>query len=276
MAVGAYVDSSNVESTLIERWNGSAWSVVASPRPTAASLSILFGVACLSPKSCTAVGAFSNRVGLYATLAETWNGTTWSLQATPNPHTVYGSSLSAVGCSSATNCTAVGFSLYGQTLVERWNGHAWTLRTPPRPAGAKSSVLTGVACTPVGTCTVVGYWLNALGGYSALAARSNGRSWTVESPNPPSAKGSVLNGVACPGIGACTAVGDAIDGANHQVTLAEVWGGKAWTPQTTASPVGGSDNVMSGVDCLSQKTCVAVGTYAQASGVHFTLIEAKG
>ena len=42
------------------------------------------------------------------TLAEVWDGSTWTVQSTPNPTGATSGSLYGVSCTSATACTAVG------------------------------------------------------------------------------------------------------------------------------------------------------------------------
>jgi hypothetical protein len=41
---------------LVERWNGSAWVIVASPNPTGSTASYLNDVSCVTATACTAVG----------------------------------------------------------------------------------------------------------------------------------------------------------------------------------------------------------------------------
>jgi len=59
------------------------------------------------------------------TLTETWNGSTWSIQTSPNPENG-NSSLTAVSCSSSAACSAVGTTHPGKatnstrTFGERW------------------------------------------------------------------------------------------------------------------------------------------------------------
>ena len=77
--------SNQPDKTLIEHWNGSAWSVVASPSP--ASNDTLSGVAARSATDVWAVGTRQDRSGaipIDRTLTEHWNGTSWSVVASPN------------------------------------------------------------------------------------------------------------------------------------------------------------------------------------------------
>jgi len=71
--------------TLIERWQRSRWVEVKSPNPAGAIAPLLRAVFCRSPKACWAVGlrANLNHPGPSSTLAEHWNGKSWSIVRTP-------------------------------------------------------------------------------------------------------------------------------------------------------------------------------------------------
>jgi len=66
-------------STLIEHWNGSAWSVNSTSVVTGYAAQ-LTGVVDLSPSNAWAVGK-----GGGGSLLEHWNGTTWGLVPIPDP-----------------------------------------------------------------------------------------------------------------------------------------------------------------------------------------------
>lgn len=112
MAVGNYYKGSGKRRTLTERWNGSSWLVVASPNPAKEGDAKLRSVSCLSGSSCIAVGLLdypsSSGTQEEMTLAESWNGSEWSLQASPNKAGNLFSSLVGISCSSPVACTAVG------------------------------------------------------------------------------------------------------------------------------------------------------------------------
>ena len=65
----------------------------------------------------------------------------------------------------------------------------------------------------------------------------------------------------------CTAVGV----AGYQQTLIESRKGNQWS--IVASPNIGTDDLLSGVACVSSGFCTAVGHYFNSSGVSQTLIE---
>ncbi len=87
-AVGAY-EKGMRSLTLAERWNGHKWSIQKTPNriphPTAVEGNWLNSVSCASKSSCTAVGGTQAKGSERGRMvAEYWNGTTWSLQRTPN------------------------------------------------------------------------------------------------------------------------------------------------------------------------------------------------
>ena len=108
-AVGSSANSKFQEATFAEAWNGTAWAIQSIPNPSASQGSFLRGVWCTSPSSCTAVGDYQYFGGSFSnTLAEVWDGTTWSLRSTPN-HSYAGQNiLSGVSCGAGNVCTAVG------------------------------------------------------------------------------------------------------------------------------------------------------------------------
>ena len=108
--------------TLIEHWNGSAWSVVASPSP--ASNDTLAGVAARSAGDVWAVGTRQDRSGaipIDRTLTEHWNGSAWSVVASPN---VGGNDNLLNGVAATTgDVWAVGSSdVFAHTLALRETG----------------------------------------------------------------------------------------------------------------------------------------------------------
>jgi hypothetical protein len=112
------------------------WSIQRIPRPK--SFAQLSGVSCTSARVCIAVGSRSSDPrSRPRRLVERWNGSRWSIQPTPNPrHT---GSLSAVSCTSAAWCIAVGYK--GQQsqdpLVERWAGGRWSIQPTSNVGGER-------------------------------------------------------------------------------------------------------------------------------------------
>jgi hypothetical protein len=96
--------------------------MVSSGHPDAGSASsndTLTSVSCASSGACTAVGYYATSSGREMTLAEAWDGSAWTAQATPNPSTTLSSVLTGVSC-AASACAAVGYSSKETT----WEGLA--------------------------------------------------------------------------------------------------------------------------------------------------------
>jgi hypothetical protein len=183
-AVGSYDTGANTEVTLAEAWNGTKWSVEPTANPTRSHRSSLSAVSCTSATACTAVGSYDTSDGTFATLAEAWNGTKWSVEATPNPQPSKGAhisvlSLSGISCTSAAACTAVGGfdNNVGNewTLAEAWNGKTWAIEPTPTPSRAQYSDLMGVSCTSGMVCTAVGDYYNSGDIEVTLAEAWNGK-----------------------------------------------------------------------------------------------------
>ena len=272
-AVGAYLNSAGVWVPLAERWNGGAWAVQEPPSPAGAKASGLLGVSCASTSACTAVGAYIDSVGAYVTLAESWNGTAWSIKETPNPAGAKQGQLLGVSCASSNACTAVGeYENSAGTAwlaqAEIWNGETWSLQEPPSPTGATTTWPNGVSCTSASACTAIGYFIPSTGGSSTLAESWNGRVWTVQStPNPTGAQNNELRGVSCTSSTVCTAVGFYDHGSPvEELTLAERWNGTEWSIQTTPNPTGAPYNRLLGVSCTSSTMCAGIGYYFKSKG----------
>jgi hypothetical protein len=173
VAVG-FVETLNGATTLIERWNGSSWSIVTSPNRSSAR-NYLNDVSCASPTWCVAVGHSETgapALPVGGTLIERWNGTSWAIASSPNPATDHYPLLKSVSCASASSCVAVGTSspelrcscdesspTLGHTvLIERWNGSTWAMEPAADPPGASDRELDGVTCLAGTPCFGVGAW----------------------------------------------------------------------------------------------------------------------
>ena len=121
-----------VKKALAMRWNGSSWSLQTVANPSGfKNWGGFADVACASASSCTAVGSYASAraeipylPGVYfepteeKTLAESWNGSEWTVQSSPNPEGPKMPRLSSISCSGATGCTAVGLAKKGAKEAE--------------------------------------------------------------------------------------------------------------------------------------------------------------
>jgi hypothetical protein len=357
VAVGSASPSVNSQVPLVEHWNGSTWKIEKAPtRRPGFTESQLSGVSCTSATRCFAVGSSFNPSPLkFVTLAEVWNGSRWTIQATPNA-TSRGS-LNGVSCLSRNDCLAVGdgfgarwngkkWSLVKlgvpggpanltsiscragvcyadggffqdavlQGVIEFWNGSRWRVQNATINTSFDSSVYNGISCRTAVNCTAVGSYHDPTTGNRALAQDFSLR-WQDVSPTPFSGvTGTELSAVSCVSPNSCVAVGtfftaspanesfsDAWDGSlwtsanmpkqastsldavscktrsfciavgdrsisGHNVTLAERWNGITWVIQKTPSPAGALGSFLVSVSCPTTKACTAAGFYVTHSG----------
>lgn len=182
--------------------------------------------------------------------------------------------LTAVSCSSAIACTAVGTSYptpvlndgeRGVFVTGRWNGRRWSIERLPTAAGGLGppytdfgtpgptvSCPTNTVCFVVATISVRGTHCTCLTTVPLVERWFRGR-WSIErTPRASRALGHIaLNDVSCSSPSACTAVG------SGKRPLAERWNGRRWSIEPTSGPKWGA---FVAVSCASQRGCVAVGS----------------
>jgi len=278
VAVGYSISTSNAVTTLAEQWNGSAWSILSTPSPLGSVISSLAAVACTSATACTAVGDSFNAANVKSTLDERWNGTTWSVQPTPDPAGTSNSTLVGVACSVSTSCIAVGSytktpSGHPFTLAESWNGIAWSIVTTPNPPANRGASLLSVACSSGSACTAVGNWFNSSNTEVTLAERWSGTAWSIQTTLNPTTHLSELFGVACSSATSCMAVGSDINTSILQVALVERWNGSTWSVVATPGIAGSQGAALQAISCATVKGCNAVGDNINGAGVEVTLAE---
>lgn len=92
---------------LVERWNGSAFTLISSPKGGVGDYPELEAIACGAATSCQAVGSRGSGEDEALVLTEGWNGSAWSKETSPSP--LHGfQSLTGVSCPLASDCWAVG------------------------------------------------------------------------------------------------------------------------------------------------------------------------
>jgi len=226
-AAGSNDDQNGVGQTLIERWDGTSWTIVDSPNRSGSNS--FQAVTCAlpsQPEECWAVGETVTGKGQAQTLVEEWDGAAWSLVSSPN---IGGyDDLLGVTCTSQGDCWAVG-SYSGvtndQTLIEYWNGILWTIVSSPNTSTMQNNYLNALACASASDCSAVGYHANGNGFFQTLTEQWDGNFWTIfSSPNPSGAQDSELYGVTCASAAQCWAAGYYASGGPPQ-TLVERWQG---------------------------------------------------
>ena len=143
----------------ILHFNGTRWSRVASPG---------FPQGFSSPRAVTPLSPTDVWLAEEVTvnneccpkgLIEHWDGTSFSVVASPDPNPRTTPNLSGIAAISADDIWAVGFA------VESWNGTSWSIIATPAPAGGQ---LDGVTALGDGTVVAVADSTNSLGMTSGL------------------------------------------------------------------------------------------------------------
>jgi hypothetical protein len=226
-ATGSNDDQNGVGQTLVERWNGTLWTIVDSPNPSGSNS--FQAVTCASPsqpEECWAVGETVTGVGRALTLIEEWDGAAWAIVSSPNSGGY--DDLLGVTCASQADCWAVGYysgATNDQTLIEQWNGSVWAIVSSPNTSTMQDNYLNAMACASASNCWAVGYYKIGPGTFQTLAEQWDGNLWTIaSSPNPNGAQDSELFGITCVSAAQCRAVGYYSSTGPPQ-TLVETWQG---------------------------------------------------
>jgi hypothetical protein len=146
--------------------------VVASPFISNSSLS---GAAVIASNDMWAVGDIGTGSGPFQTLAEHFNGTSWSVVPAP----ALNASLTGVAGAAGNNVWAVGDQAKGSsvtTLIEHWDGTSWSVI--PSPKLPQGSQLTGVTAPAPDNAWAAGF---ASGSSNALVEHWDGTSWSIVS-----------------------------------------------------------------------------------------------
>ena len=260
-AVGDYTGADGSFKTLVEHWNGKAWSRVASPDPGAGS-NYLDGVSAVSPSNIWAVGEYSTKSGSFGankTLILHWNGRTWRQVASPSPGS-FADDLSSVRRVSATNVWAVGLyagsDIRDRSLILHWNGRAWSRVASPNP-GRQSDSLSGLSAVSASSVWTTELYTNSSGtsGTSQIV-HWNGRAWSKAAAGP---SGSDLVDVSVSSATNGWAVGSDAKG----LSLAMRWNGRTWKRVATPNLKPGQlTNALQSVTAVSPTGAWAVG-YAE-------------
>ena len=283
-AVGSYFDMSGVAFTLIEHWDGTKWYRIASPSPGTFS-NFLNGVVALARNNVWAVGGSDNFNSSAAqTLIEHWDGTQWSVIASPTP-TAGSNGLNGVAATSAKNIWAVGSqadsSNTSHTLIEHWDGTQWSIVTSPNLSPGLSTLnsvttLSAKNAWAVGTGsaetqTLIEHWDGTQ--WSIVTSPNSVRSMNVI-PNTGAGGSIVLTSVAAVSASNIWTVGNnSLNTSSPPATVIEHWNGTHWSIVSNPNP-GSADNDLQGVTTVPGTTQVwAVGAFINSSQPGKVLIE---
>ena len=274
-------------TTLIERWDGTKWSIVTSPNATDSSDS-LNCISAAGTANAWAVGSSRDKTAVRTTtLTMRWGDHGWNIVPSPNVGEGH-NQLYAVSVHSKNDVWAVGAywnPLTGKAhaLTMHWNGTKWEAHLPPTPGAARSSALMGVVNLGANGAWAVGGWDSRSGARRPLAVHWDGSKWTAVGtpsmsgtrPDFWSVSGHIPDDV--------WAVGGVVEKGLPR-TLIEHWDGGEWkiipNPDYVASSTDPWPDYMAGSQHFVSVSATATGVFAAgcvvgASGAIRPLIESN-
>ncbi len=258
------------ELTLIEHFDGHAWSVF--PSANASSFNSLSDVACSTAADCWAVGEFESATG-GEQLIEHFDGAGWHVIDSPTAGTIT-SALAGVTCTPAGPCWAVGSHTSGnrfRALIEREVAGDWSIVTSPVVGLDTSDGLGAVTCVSRSDCWAVGNFTEEGSVNQTLAEHYTGSGWSIVSSENANSRENALLDVACVSSSACWAAGEYTDDQGRPQTLIEQHTTGGWN--VVASPQRGSFfSGLSGLACTFAGDCWAAGSYGTSPTLNQTLI----
>ena len=194
----------------------------------------------------------------------------------------------SVSCTSAGNCTAVGFYFDGvgspsgrqQVFVVRDTNGTWGQAIKIPGAGlfdaGQGAGVTSVSCATAGNCAAGGTYEDAVLSQQAFVVSETNGTWSkaIEVPGSGALNAgrfAIVFSVSCPAAGNCTAggfYGDASRPSHEQPFVVSqtngTWGNAIEVPGSGTLNAG--DATVTSVSCRSAGKCAAGGTYHDASG----------
>jgi len=258
-AGGYQTAQSGAQKTLIEHYDGTLWTIIASPNP-ASIAAYLSSLVAFASDNVWASGYYISNSGVYRTLVEHWDGGSWTIVPSPNA----GAGDNALNCIAGTqpnDIWAVGYGSLGlgsaaATLVLHFDGTSWSVVPSPNPGGLTSS-LSSVTALVDGTIWAAGFYSDGTRGRTLLL-HGVGSSLTVFPGEDFPGEGNVLNGIAASAAGDIWAVGYHYPtGTSDYQGLIEHYDGQIWRQVTSAQ--GGSYTYLSGITAQPSGAGWAVG-----------------
>jgi hypothetical protein len=254
---------------VIDHWNGSAWSQVATPS-TGYSTNTLTAVSTSSSTDAWAVGWSEPTRYTFYPLGMQWNGTAWSV-STSFKTAMSGQIADGVADISPTDAYAIGGGLgsapYG--IVTQWNGTTWSRLTVPVPPNDISTDFDAISADSPDDVWIVGSYTATVsstqGTFGTYTLHWNGSSWSIVStPANPSGVEDQFDSIQAISPTNVWAVGQALnaDTLASEGTLIEHWNGTAWSVVPSPSP--GIGDYLNGVTANGSSDVWAVGTYFQS------------
>jgi hypothetical protein len=289
-AVGYQNDNNLNESrTLIQHWDGTAWTTMKSPNPGSTPQcqnsntgNVVNAVAAVATDNVWAVGFSFTCSSLLKPMALHWDGTKWNVVPTPPLNTNDNAALNGIFALASDDIYAAGYQPAKngavQTLIEHWDGSRWVVVPSPN-ANTTGNALFSISGTSPNDIWAVGDQVAPGIEIRTLALHFDGSMWSVV-PTPNVVGGSssdqnVLTSVVAVAPDDVTVVGFTLANLT-ELTMAQHWDGTNWKviPTPNRSSAQGSLNTLRGVTAVTATDLYAVGFFADSAsfGQELTMI----
>jgi len=264
-AVGYWITTSGLSKTLIEHYDGTSWAIVPSPNPQSL-VSYLGTVVAVATNDVWVAGHYLDNSGVYRTLVEHWDGTSWAIVSSPNAGNG-DNALNGIAAANSSDIWAVGYQssapgAASSTLVLHFDETSWTIVPSPNPGGLTSS-LAGVVAMADGRIWAAGFYYDGTQGRTLLLHGDSSGFETVPGEDFPG-EGNVLNGIAASGSGDIFVAGYHYpNGTSDYQGLIEHYDGTQW--RRVSSAQGGSYTYLSGITAQPAGAAWAVGNTLTAT-----------
>jgi hypothetical protein len=253
-------------------------------------------VSCASAGNCSAGGYYTGNSGWDQAFVVTQTDGTWGIaQQVPGLAalgTGGNAAVSAVSCTSAGNCSAIGLyttnSGVGQGFVVTETGGSWGTAEPVPGLAALNQgglvVPSSVSCASAGNCSAGGFYTDSNLNDQAFVVNETNGTWDSAKQVPGTASlnkyGAQVTSVSCGSAGNCSAVGYYTDGSGaSQAFLVNqtngAWGTATQVPGLAALNTGREAELAS-VSCPAAGNCSAGGYYVSSALQAFVVSQTKG
>lgn len=300
-AVGDYIDNTDEQDPLVETLSGSAWTASSPTQPGNLDDALdadvqLAGLSCADIGSCAAFGYYVDSDGNQRRWFDVLSNGSWTATEAPLPSDLDDADdsqsplLNDLSCGAAGSCVAVGSydNKFGGNsgLIETLSNGKWTGQRAPLPTGGNATSgttdLNSITCSSATGCEAVGSFVTGSHDrYGLIETLSSGSWLAIRAPLPANAAPNDQNGglssISCPASGACRAVGDYSDTDDDDVSVFVTLSGGSWRGVEASLPPTlnaiARTVVLTSVDCLTQSSCAASGTFDNEAGDSQGLLE---
>lgn len=266
LSVGAYDNATTDYAATLSSSTWTTDSPVISGPPAAQ----LNAISCPTSLFCAAVGQFTNAVSLTQPLIEMWNGSTWRPSTGLVPSGATSGTLSAVSCTTAESCVAVGVDSSSSgvpgVFADVLHDQAWgDVPVPTLPGWIVRSTsstwpsfsVTAISCATTENCVAVGNRTRTNGQSSGFIETLQNNTWHASAPGPTGVTASSLAAVSCWAASQCAAVGVSVKSGVQRAELLTLDAGVLRTEVPRLPGVTSAN--LTGVSCTSRLDCHYVG-----------------